>query len=51
MLDFCAGVARHDIGNGVRTAFITDQQRVTLGEVSRIFSRGLHMDQPAIAVL
>ena len=36
MLNFRAGVARHDVGNSVRTAFITDKQRVALRKVARV---------------
>ena len=51
MLDLRARIARDDVGNGMRPAFVADEKRIALGEVPRILGRRLHMDKTSVAVL
>ena len=46
-----AWIARHDVGHRVGAAFVADKKRVTLREIAGVFGRGLHVHEPAIAVL
>ena len=51
MLNFGTRIARHDVGNSVGTAAVTDKQTIALGEIAGILCRWLHLHKPAIAIL
>src|SRR3546814_788573 len=51
VLDGGAGVLHLDVGEGVRAAFLADQQRVALGVVARAVGGSRHLDQAAVGVL
>src|SRR3546814_11945111 len=40
-----------DVGEGVRAAFLADEQRVALGVVARAVGGSRHLDQAAVGVL
>src|SRR3546814_9519425 len=51
LLDGGAGVLHLDVGEGVRAAFLADEQRVALGVVARAVGGSRHLDQAAVGVL
>src|SRR3546814_8072752 len=51
VLDGGAGVLHLDVGEGVRAAFLADEQRVALGVVARAVGGSRHLDQAAVGVL
>src|SRR3546814_15181003 len=51
VLDGGAGVLHLDVGEGVRAAFLADEQRVALGVVARAGGGSRHLDQAAVGCL
>ena len=51
MLDAARVVLDLDVGHGMRAAFVTNEQTITLRVIAAVLGLGVHADQPTIGVL